>query len=283
MKKLIKNIIRKTLYLYYDLFYSEKDTVKMMYYPFNFGDAINPIIVKELSNKKILKINPNFYKKDHLLVIGSILQMANKNSIIWGTGLISKDVKVNEEPKKILAVRGPKTRARLLEMGFDCPEVYGDPGLLLPLIYNPKIEKKYKLGIIPHYVDKENPWIKNIDDPDILVLDIITKNPYEFINQLLSCEKIISTSLHGIITADAYNISSLWIKLSDKIIGGDFKFIDYFESVKRKEIVPINVNINTTIDDIIKQFYSYKIDIDLELLLSVAPFKIIEKRISKND
>ncbi len=37
--------------------------------------------------------------------------------------------------------------------------------------------------------------------------------------------------LHGLILADAYNIPSLRFTLSDKIIGGDFKYQDYYSGV----------------------------------------------------
>ncbi len=108
----------------------------------NFGDIITPYILKELTDKKIERINKSsFYPYEHYLIIGSILDRATKHTIIWGSGLISEDSKPLEHPKRIFAVRGPKTRAKLLKLGIECPEVYGDPALLLPKIYFPKIEK----------------------------------------------------------------------------------------------------------------------------------------------
>jgi pyruvyltransferase len=58
------------------------------------------------------------------------------------------------------------------------PEIYGDPALLLPKYYLSKVKKKIRVGIIPHYVDKNNPWIKKISKEEgVLILDIkkITK------------------------------------------------------------------------------------------------------------
>lgn len=187
---------------------------------------------------------------------------------------MASDSKCIEKPKKILAVRGPKTREVLLERGIDCPEVYGDPALLLPKIYNPKIEKKYRLGIVPHYVDKNNKWLAKLDDHnEVLILNILEKNPYKFIDALLSCEKIASSSLHGIITSDAYGIPSIWLEFSKNIAGEGFKFQDYFLSVGRTDKNPLIVNEYTTLDNIYKSFYHYSLNIDLEKLLRAAPFK----------
>jgi pyruvyltransferase len=274
MKFFLKNIMRSILYFYYKVFYNENDSIKIMYYDKNFGDAINPLLVKALSGLQPLRVNPKYYQFDHIFAIGSILQTANSHTVIWGAGLISEDAICKETPKKICAVRGPKTRELLLKQNIDCPEIYGDPALLMPKIYNPNIEKKYKLGIIPHYIDQDVEWLKSINSSDVLVINILRDDPLEFIDELLSCEKVASSSLHGLIAADAYGIPSTWIKFSENIFGGDFKFIDYFLSVKRNDKNAFIIDTSTTIEDISLQFYEYKIEIDLNLLIQSAPFPI---------
>ena len=94
---------------------------------------------------------------------------------------------------------------------------------------------------------------------------------YNFIDEVLSCNMILSTSLHGIIIGDAYEIPSYRISLSDKLIGGDFKFNDYYSSVKRKEQ---NIIVgDKSIGEILKDTDIYDIDIDLDLLYRECPFR----------
>ncbi len=244
----------------------------------NFGDAINPILISKLFNCKVVWVDYKYFPFRYVIAIGSVLQKANKNSLIWGSGFISDSSICYEQPNKVYAVRGPKTREKLLNMGIDCPEVYGDPALLLPKIYMPKVSKKYKLGIIPHYVDKNNQILNKFKNhEDILIIDIKNPNHFEFIDLLYSCEKIASSSLHGLIVADAYNIPSLWIELSNKVKGNGFKFLDYFESVNRMEKEPFILDENSSYEVICKQFGEYEIKIDLEKLIKSFPYRNIVK------
>jgi len=248
----------------------------------NFGDAINPILIKFISGETPKNLRSNLYgifkqlvtKEPVYIVVGSTLhRAADKNSIIWGAGFISYSGKLKEKPRKIYAVRGPLSREIIIKQGFDCPEVYGDPALLLPRFYKPNVEKIYKIGLIPHYLDKDNPVIDKFkQSKDLLIIDIFS-GMKKVINDILSCEKIASSCLHGIIVADAYGIQSTWLKFSDKVIGDGFKFRDYFMSVGRKDREPLVVTEKTTIEDIYKNFYDYKIYIDLDKLLEVCPFK----------
>lgn len=239
----------------------------------NWGDAINPTLIKFLSGEepKHVKDLEN-YQGSVYFVIGSILESAKDNSIVWGSGFMNEESIITTNPK-ILAVRGPLTRKRLIEQGKSCPEIYGDPALLFPQLYTPKhTDKKYKIGIIPHYVDKDNPFIEKLRDrTDVLIIDI-TQDKFNFIDEITSCETIFSSSLHGIIASDAYGIPAYWIEFSDKVIGAGFKFKDYFLSVNRPLIDPIRITEKTKLEDLSLQLYNYNLEIDLEPLLKVCPF-----------
>src|SRR5690606_38035726 len=113
--------------------------------------------------------------------------------------------------------RGPQTRKLLLELGYDCPEIYGDPAILLPKYFNPPVIKKYKIGVIPHYLDLEMAQALFKDQEGVIVIDLMTMDVENVTLQIMSCECAISSSLHGIIVSHAYNIPSVQVKFSDKI------------------------------------------------------------------
>lgn len=242
----------------------------------NMGDILSPLIAKHFGSKKVKRISKRGCKKyEHYFMIGSILQRCTNHSIIWGSGLISDKAKCEQLPKKVLAVRGPMTREKLLEQGIECPEVYGDPALLLPEIYPGKgSPKKYKMGIIPHFNDKNDPSLKQhfSDHPDVLVIDIQNKDPLKVVDAMLSCEKIVSSSLHGIIVGDAYDIPSVWVEFEQPFEDGHFKFQDYFTSVGRKVKGPVKFDTFKNLEDILAVFEPYKTKIDLDALRRSFPF-----------
>ena len=119
----------------------------------NFGDSVNSVFIDFLADKQYI------YKKKpdqlHYMVTGSVLHFSNANSIIFGSGFISDTSNLGSgKPNKIIAVRGPLTREKIIKMNIECPEIYGDPLILFPLLYKPSIKSKQKtVGIIPHFID----------------------------------------------------------------------------------------------------------------------------------
>ncbi|RKS45121.1 polysaccharide pyruvyl transferase [Gillisia mitskevichiae] len=201
----------------------------------NYGDLLSKYLVEKISGKKVKWIHPKkqpWYKwdKKNYVTIGSVIHHASKDSIVWGSGIIDNEQAI--EKADFRAVRGPQTRKFLFELGYECPEVYGDPALLMPKYYQPKVEKKYKLGIIPHYHDFKFVSENYKNDPEILVIDLMTMDIEEVTRQIISCEKTISSSLHGVIVSHAYEIPSIWVKFSNKIFGDGIKYRDYLESVE---------------------------------------------------
>ena len=135
----------------------------------NFGDAVTHYIVKKLFKKNPIWVEPSNEAEKYILT-GSILNVETPNAIVWGAGIAWSDEIIPNHD--IIAVRGNLTLKRLKEyreyqssvydeegnrlewMTFDTSSIeVGDPVLALPHIYDTKVEKKYKVGIVPHYID----------------------------------------------------------------------------------------------------------------------------------
>lgn len=223
----------------------------------NFGDAINQTFWEKIINTNIKECNRN---KIHFITTGSIMSLINKNSIILGTGFISENNDIGgddmfsntnqiiHKPYSILAVRGPLSRQKFIDNNIYCPEIYGDPSILLPCIYNKftNIEDNI-IGIIPHYIDIDSDKVqllkKNLENNNykVNIINIDTGNEYEnFINQINQCKYIISSSLHGIIMGLIYKKQTIYLEFSKNVIGDKFKFNDFFGS--------LNINYNYIID-----------------------------------
>ena len=95
------------------------------------------------------------------------------------------------------------------------------------------------------------------------------------IDKICSCRYIISSSLHGLILSDAYGIPNLWIRISDRVKGGDCKFLDYFSGVNRKTNCAFVMDEDTDLPDIMKAIEDYEdIDYDVIPLLKSCPFNL---------
>lgn len=200
----------------------------------NFGDLASPFVVEKLSGRKTKHIKPNnFWYKNGLkyyISTGSIIAYARANSIVWGSGIISRND--TPGPADYRCVRGPLTRNRLTQLGHRCPEKFGDPALLFPLLHRPKVEKSFTLGIIPHYTDQG--WVKKHLQPstNTSIINVFTTRPETVVNAIKACQCVISSSLHGLIFAHAYGIPAVWVKFENRLFGDNVKFYDYFASVK---------------------------------------------------
>lgn len=249
----------------------------------NWGDELNYYLMQQISGRPIVIYN-GFWLARHLhltnyLCIGTLLDTknySNLNTIVWGNGVSGQEEDFIH-PKQICSVRGKETRQYLLKHGVECPAVYGDVALLLPRYYISTCkEKKYKLGIIPHVIDLDFDVINKIRETqtDILIIDLAHYEKWtDVIDQICSCEIIASSSLHGLIVSDAYNIPNCWITLSGKISGGLFKFYDYFSSVNRKDSEPIKIEKISDLLQVYKQVSLWKsIEIDTDEILKCCPF-----------
>lgn len=243
----------------------------LMYYNGrNWGDALSPVLARMLSGLPVKHMA--WHHQHRYLAIGSILSHANGWAEVWGSGFLWPEEKVLEPPQAVHAVRGPRSRAKLLEQGIDCPEIFGDPALLLPSFFNPQVPKRRAVGIIPHYIDKDHPWLERYgQDPQVRIIDV-EGDIFKFVEDVKSCELIVSSSLHGLICADAYGIPNLWVELSDRLFGRSFKFLDYFESVERDTPNPVRPDPTTPLARVTQCHRPHTVKMNLEPLICACPF-----------
>lgn len=253
----------------------------------NFGDELNVYLLEALTGKKVVSASETLFSGPRYLVIGSIIEnYSSADSIIWGSGVIDgNNNHLSASPKMVCAVRGKMSRDFLKKNDVDCPEVYGDPALLLPLVYTPQVSKKYKYGIIPHVCDINNPIIQKFLFENGKEVHLISFANYgdwhSVIDEINACENIISSSLHGLIISDAYKIPNVWIKVSDLIVGGEYKYKDYFSGVEREYFPPLILSEESTTLDIDICLAKYQnIRPNISDLLKSCPFELSSKYIN---
>jgi hypothetical protein len=224
-------------------------------FPGNFGDILTPKIFDHFN------IPWEFDKKNYdTISTGSIARYANKNTDVFGSGIISTTDQIEPSAKWHFA-RGPLTREKILECGGICPEIYGDPGLLLPL-FCLESKKQYDTVLVPHFYDYKK--VKELF-PNYYVVDLLNDDPLITAKNITKGRSIISSSLHGIICAHAYNIPTAWVDFGCIMDGDNVKFKDYGMSVgidikqsTIKDPIFTNPSIDTKSIENIFKGYSYE-------------------------
>ena len=234
-------------------------------YKYNIGDMLSKIVVEFVSKKNTIYSGVGDSNK--LCAIGSIINNSTLSSggFFWGSGLLNDNITFYPNRTKFFSVRGPLSRKILKEKGYNVPEIYGDPALLLPLIYKPKIKKKYKYGIITHWRHKG--YINYGDG--VLDINILRsfEEIYTFIDEICSCEYILSSSLHGIIISHAYGIPATLISIDDVPLEGKplLKFKDYYYSINQKFYEPYILKKYDFIDSNTKLKINKNIDLNIDI------------------
>lgn len=180
----------------------------------NFGDKLTPWLFD------FLEIPYEYVdrgcKEDHYIMTGSILPACNEHSIIWGAGIAqSQDI---AKPKLITAVRGGWTRSDVLESGWNCPAVYGDISILLPMIFNYTRKTVREIGVIPHMIDRDKQEGEFQD---------VTDSVENIVDYILESETIQTSSLHVAMTAKFFKKEVRFVASPD-VIGQDHKWYDFY-------------------------------------------------------
>ena len=252
-----------------------------IYYPQkpNMGDLLNKDMLESLFQIKVQRVNCN---ESNLIAIGSSLShslyssklkvrikqriirlLKNDPFYIWGTGFISynahEDKKFRFRNIRVLSLRGNLSKIRVERiLGEELRIPTGDGGLLVDRWIGENPPKKYRIGIIPHFKEKDSPIVNEMKKmySDSVIIDL-GKKPIDVVKEIASCETILSSSLHGLIVADSFHIPNKHILLypyGERMLGDGFKFADYYSSYGLKD-TPLDVSttnwptIQSIIDD----------------------------------
>ena len=202
----------------------------------NFGDALAPYLLEHFAG-----VQPEWSPVSHAQVasIGSILEHIPPlwDGYILGSGMLHEDSRLQIHQmtsgisSKILALRGPLT-ARVIPGSYSL----GDPGILADELVGLQT-KHWDLGILPHFTDTELvPRFRALIPSNYTVKEINpADHPLDVVRQIGQCHRLVTSSLHGMIVADAFaiprRVEMAQANLRD---GGDFKFRDYSAAIQSK-------------------------------------------------
>ncbi len=212
----------------------------------NMGDLLGPLIVQlMLASRGITPNNPvpdnsNPATTKRLLTVGSIAHFAERNDVLWGTGINGKALARSPHGLEldIRAVRGPWTAAELTHHGYDVPTTYGDPALLLRDLM-PAIPRYRELCgrrlIVPNFNSTPD-YLQRVQEFERQGLTVLSPQTPLFIalSAIAHAEFVIGSSLHAIAIADAYGVPA-------RIVASDtepaFKYVDYLLGSGRYQTV----------------------------------------------
>lgn len=195
----------------------------------NFGDGLAPLLLDHFGNVD-LEWAP--IAEASIATVGSILEHIPPQwaGYVCGSGRLKEDSQINLSHATILALRGP-----LSARGIKGNYALGDPGLLVDELVGFQ-DKRWDLGIVPHWKDDELAlrFTALIKLPSTTKIISPRGDPLTIVKEIGACKKIVTSSLHGLITADAFGIPRR-LEISPKLLntteGGDFKFRDYSASI----------------------------------------------------
>lgn len=103
--------------------------------------------------------------------------------------------------------------------------------------------QKYDVGIVLHHLEQNCELIKKIQLQMLSykIIDI-TSESQAFISQISECGFVLSSALHGLICSDSLGIPNKHIILTDCVIGGKYKFKDYYSVFNNFEYTAVDLN-----------------------------------------
>ena len=211
----------------------------------NFGDCLSPYILRHFGLTPVY----SQYLQADIMLAGSVLQLIPNEytGIILGTG--ADNVPLEFPKASILGVRGKLTQSNLYQDKNRM--LLGDAGLVMCYIFPQLVPKNYALGVVMHFIDIDhrymNEWKDRLGDT-VLFINPLQK-PDKVIAQIKSCRAIVSSSLHGLVIADSFNIPNIRFVIRETMPKGtgnfDYKYDDYYSAFDvEPELIEIDGNEN---------------------------------------
>jgi len=197
----------------------------------NVGDRLALELVERILARRGLTLARYTGGARRVLSVGSVLHFASDGDVVWGTGVNAKAEAAPLQARRldVRAVRGPLTASRLKELGLDVPEIYGDPGILVSLVYPQERKPKRDYVVVPHFREK---WWRFFPHPTLSP----AQAPEPFLRKLVRARRVISSSLHGVVLAESYGIPAVW--LENHSGEAPFKYHDYYLGTGRQPPKP---------------------------------------------
>ena len=216
-------------------------------YIYNFGDNAGIDIMKAVTSCRVTRGNPK--TESLILGLGSTLHHL-KSGIVWGTGAMEQTSEIFHIKGKfdVRALRGKLTE-RLLNQSqhVRIPNqhkqiAYGDPGLLipclLPYLYRMCVPK-HKVCLVPHNNDRL--YFAKYAHRKINTQVIHTNLNYkQSLRRMMNCNLVLSSSLHGIVFAEAFGIAARWLsntQMPSFKTEHRFKYCDYYSGSRNSIVI----------------------------------------------
>jgi hypothetical protein len=220
----------------------------------NFGDVLTPLLLDYFD----VRCEWASAESANLIGIGSICEKIpiDFSGIIWTAGNLKGAHRNRFPDARVVALRGKLTHKRT-KCGPSNEIMLGDGGLLCHLLA-PRVRKRYKLGIIPHYVDEDHEALKRVasSNGNICLIDVCD-DPHAVIRRVAQCENILSSSLHGLVLADSLHIPNRWFKAFGNVLGDGFKFRDYYSVFGLERAEPLVMLPTDNLDSLLSQIVDY--------------------------
>ena len=100
------------------------------------------------------------------------------------------------------------------------------------MIYNPVVPKVRERLVIPQFIGEVR---FRESHPDEYMISMNTNDYKTVINEILASEIVYTSSLHGIILAEAYGVPAVFFRGLPKY--KDFKYLDYYFSTGRTGVL----------------------------------------------